>query len=125
MTKPITIKVGFDNAGGLTIEVPEYQWSLHSIGDEMELALTIGDLSEGAKPDECWTNQWDEGVRADQCERVVEASDVQPGLPVESVEVKALMALLRGTPWEDVADYLSLRREFEREDGETLPRDQK
>ena len=73
---PITLKVGFDNAGGITLEVPEYAWSMHAFGDEADLAQTVVDLYGGAVPDHCWTNQWTEGVRVDYCERVVEASGV-------------------------------------------------
>lgn len=68
------IKVGLDNAGGITLESTEHKWSLTSMGAEVELAETLYDLLTGVTPDGDWTNQWDEGVRAADSDTVIEAS---------------------------------------------------
>lgn len=76
VTNPITYKIGFDNAGGITLAVPEHKWSLYLLGNETHAAQIILDIDEGADPDSCWDNQWDEGVQDDLGERQITAHDL-------------------------------------------------
>lgn len=60
-----TLVVGFDNAGGVTLEVTDEKWSAHysepavAAHDAVEILTGVELAHDGS--------QWDEGVRATEC----------------------------------------------------------